>query len=91
MATFLGAVGCRFGRGASSAVIPLTIWLVQTQGLTSGFKPEGLFGVFHVLMAQGSFCNCEILHNVFQERRLRVAYWRSRAESRVPDNQHKGV
>ena len=32
--------------------------------------------VFHVLMAEGAFCDCEVLYNVAPESRLRATYWR---------------
>ncbi len=33
--------------------------------------------VFHVLMDEGAFCDCEVLYNVAPESRLRAEYWRS--------------
>jgi hypothetical protein len=32
--------------------------------LSRGFAEDELFDVFHVLMAKGGFCDCEILYNV---------------------------
>jgi hypothetical protein len=33
--------------------------------------------VFHVLMDEGAFCDCEVLYNAAPESRLRAHYWRS--------------
>lgn len=33
--------------------------------------------VFHVLMDEGAFCDCEVLYNFAPESRLRAEYWRS--------------
>jgi Protein of unknown function (DUF2695) len=40
------------------------------------------FDVFHVLMAQGGFCDCEILYNVVQTSRFAQRYWETRARKR---------
>jgi hypothetical protein len=46
----------------------------------SGFSEEEHFDVFHVLMAQGGYCDCEILYNAAPESRLRTRYWSERAQ-----------
>jgi hypothetical protein len=56
--------------------------------LKRGFTEDELFDVFHVLMRQGGFCDCEILYNVAAESRLRAEYWTARAEGRTPPNPH---
>ena len=33
--------------------------------------------VFHVLMDEGAFCDCEVLYNVAPESRLKADYWRT--------------
>ena len=38
--------------------------------------------VFHVLMDEGAFCDCEVLYNVAPESRSRVDYWRSHANKK---------
>jgi hypothetical protein len=42
-----------------------------------GFEQSDSSDVFHVLMEQGAFCDCEILYNVAGESRLKTKYWRS--------------
>jgi hypothetical protein len=32
-----------------------------------GFSQEAQFDIFHVLMKEGAYCDCEILYNVFRE------------------------
>jgi len=44
-----------------------------------GFEASDWSDVFHVLMGQGAFCDCEILYNVATESRLKSHYWRRRA------------
>ena len=53
-----------------------------------GITEEELFDVFHVLMLQGGFCDCEILYNVVEENRLKAGYWMARAEGLEPRNPH---
>jgi hypothetical protein len=55
-----------------------------------GFKEEEFFDVFHVLMRQGGFCDCEILYNVVEENRLKAEYWIARSEGRNPYDPHGG-
>jgi hypothetical protein len=38
--------------------------------------------VFHVLMAQGAFCDCEILYNIATESRLKSQYWQRKAHEK---------
>jgi hypothetical protein len=38
--------------------------------------------VFHVLMGQGAFCDCEILYNAAAESRLKTQYWQRRSHER---------
>jgi hypothetical protein len=59
--------------------------------LGSGFTEPELFDVFHVLMAQGGYCDCEILYNVAKESRFAAEYWRARAEGQRPGNHHQDV
>ena len=50
---------------------------------------DEMYDVFHVLMLQGGFCDCEILYNVVEENRLKAEYWVARAEGLEPPNPHK--
>jgi hypothetical protein len=59
--------------------------------LNRGFKEEELFDVFHVLMRQGGFCDCEILYNAVEESRLKAEYWIARSEGRNPYDPHAGA
>jgi len=59
--------------------------------LAKGFEEEDLFDVFHVLMARGGFCDCEILYNAADSSRLKAEYWRARAENREPYDPHERV
>jgi len=56
--------------------------------LKHGFTPEELFEIFHVLMARGGNCDCEILYNAVEESRLKASYWRARAREQGLDNLH---
>ena len=40
-----------------------------------GHDAEAQFDVFHVLMARGGFCDCEILANVADASRFRERFW----------------
>jgi len=42
-----------------------------------GFEQSDSSDVFHVLMEQGAFCDCEILYNVANESHLKTKYWRA--------------
>jgi hypothetical protein len=48
--------------------------------LARGFREDELFDVFHVLMAQGGYCDCEILLNAAETSRLKAEYWQGRAK-----------
>ena len=56
--------------------------------LARGFKEKELFDVFHVLMALGGYCDCEILYNAVESSRLKAEYWRARAENIEPYDPH---
>lgn len=43
-----------------------------------GFEESDWSDVFHVLMEQGAFCDCEILYNVAPESRLKARDWQCR-------------
>jgi hypothetical protein len=58
--------------------------------LSRGFREDELFDVFHVLMARGGYCDCEILYNAAEESRLRAEYWRARAAEIEPYDPHAG-
>jgi len=58
--------------------------------LSRGFKEKELFDVFHVLMARGGYCDCEILYNAVESSRLKAEYWRARAENIEPYDPHAG-
>lgn len=44
-----------------------------------GFEESEWSDVFHVLMAQGAFCDCEILCNAATESRLKTQRWQRRS------------
>lgn len=58
--------------------------------LNGGFNDDELFEVFHVLMRQGGFCDCEILYNVAEESRLKAEHWIARSKGLEPYDPHKG-
>ena len=63
----------------------------RTVVLERGFREDELFDVFHVLMARGGYCDCEILLNAVEQSRLRTEYWQSRAgEVDDAQGQHGG-
>jgi len=39
------------------------------------FSVEDQFDIFHVLMNEGGYCDCEILYNVFRESEYSKKYW----------------
>jgi hypothetical protein len=43
-----------------------------------GFSESEFSDVFHVLMEQGAFCDCEILYNFSDESRLKARYWQNK-------------
>lgn len=53
-----------------------------------GITPDEYFDVFHVLMARGGNCDCEILYNAVEESRLKARYWKARAKGQLPDDPH---
>jgi hypothetical protein len=42
------------------------------------FSLEDQFDIFHVLMDEGGYCDCEILFNVFRESEYAKKYWSER-------------
>jgi hypothetical protein len=50
-----------------------------------GFGQRGeideIFGICHVAMAKGGYCDCEVLYNVSGTNRLKSRYWAKRAHS----------
>jgi hypothetical protein len=58
--------------------------------LARGFREEELFDLFHVLMARGGYCDCEILYNAGEVSRLKGEYWRARAAEVEPYDPHAG-
>ena len=56
--------------------------------LARTFRDDELFDVFHVLMARGGYCDCEILYNAVEVSRLKAEYWRARAEEITPYDPH---
>jgi hypothetical protein len=44
------------------------------------FSKEDQFDIFHVLMNEGGYCDCEILYNVFRDSEYSKKYWRDRQE-----------
>jgi hypothetical protein len=52
--------------------------------LSHGFTDDEVFDVLHVLMAQGGFCDCEILFNVARSSRLATQRWSGGAEATKP-------
>ena len=55
-----------------------------------GFREDEHFDVFHVLMARGGYCDCEILYNAVEVSRLKAEYWRARAAQIEPYDPHVG-
>ena len=56
--------------------------------LARGFRDDELFDVFHVLMARGGYCDCEILYNAVEGSRLQAEYWKARAKKIEPYDPH---
>ncbi|QES91052.1 DUF2695 domain-containing protein [Rhizosphaericola mali] len=44
------------------------------------FSDQDQFDIFHVLMNEGAYCDCEILYNVFRDSEYTKQYWRDRQE-----------
>ena len=42
------------------------------------FSNEDQFDIFHVLMNEGGYCDCEILYNIFKESEYSKKYWLDR-------------
>lgn len=47
--------------------------------LQLGFSQEDQFDIFHVLMGEGAFCDCEILYNIFRDSKYASNYWAKKA------------
>jgi hypothetical protein len=47
-----------------------------------GFEESDWSDVFHVLMGQGAFCDCEILYNAATVSRLKTQYWKRRSHEK---------
>jgi hypothetical protein len=47
-----------------------------------GFEESEWSDVFHVLMEEGAFCDCEILYNAAADSRLKARYWSRRSHER---------
>jgi Protein of unknown function (DUF2695) len=45
-----------------------------------GFSEDDQFDIFHVLMNEGAFCDCEILYNVFREGEYSKKHWQDKEE-----------
>ncbi len=45
-----------------------------------GFSKVDQFDIFHVLMDEGGYCDCEILYNVFKESEYSKKYWEQRQQ-----------
>ncbi len=58
---------CRGDYGVSKSLLPAL-----------RFHEHKFFDIFRVLMAQGGFCDCEILYSVAGESRLKSDYWSSK-------------
>ncbi len=43
-----------------------------------GFNETEQFDIFHVLMHEGGYCDCELLYNVFRESEYSKNYWKNR-------------
>jgi len=50
-----------------------------------GFGESDWSDVFHVLMEQGGFCDCEILYNTAEESRLKASHWKAQYGRRSHD------
>jgi hypothetical protein len=50
-----------------------------------GFKESDWSDVFHVLMEEGAFCDCEILYNAAPDSGLKVRYWKAQHERKSHD------
>ena len=46
----------------------------------SKFTEPEQFDIFHVLMSEGGYCDCEILYNVFKDSQYARQYWLKRSQ-----------
>jgi hypothetical protein len=58
----------------------ISLEILQSHGFTNMDTAD----IFSVLLAQGGFCDCEVLYNVAETSRLKSNYWRAVAEGRDP-------
>jgi hypothetical protein len=49
-----------------------------------GMDPHEIQGVIGDLNSRGACCDCEILHNVVAEGRLKAEYWKAKASELSP-------
>lgn len=58
--------------------------------IAKGFKESEHFDIFHVLMARGGYCDCEILYNAVETSRLKADYWKAQAAGGKAYDPHRG-
>lgn len=54
--------------------------LLQERGFGIREGVDEIYDICHVFMAEGGFCDCEILLNTRETSRLKERYWRDRAK-----------
>lgn len=84
-------IGSRFFEKLDDQMSPAPIWkkgslcqgdfrIAKKVLPQCGFREDEYSDVLHVLMAQGAYCDCEILYNVAPQSRLKAKHWHQRAD-----------
>ncbi|HEV8241573.1 MAG TPA: DUF2695 domain-containing protein [Thermoanaerobaculia bacterium] len=77
---FFGALDEAFTRAEQPATCSGDFRVAKSILPSKGFSDDEHFDIFHVLMAQGGYCDCEILYNVAPHSELARRYWRNRPQ-----------
>lgn len=76
---FFGTLDRAFTRESDPAICWGDFRVAKSILPSKGVVESEYFDVFHVLMARGGFCDCEILYNVSSSSEFAARYWRSRS------------
>lgn len=75
---FFGTLDGVFTREVDPAVCSGDFRVAKSILISKGFVESEFFDIFHVLMAQDGYCDCEVLYNVARESEFSRRYWQNR-------------
>ena len=74
-----GSPNVSYGREPPTPFLRKEYEIATAVVMRSGFDQEEISDILQVLASKGGCCDCEILHNVAEEKRLKAKYWKERA------------